>query len=185
MNRRFRDLIGGGPLSDEEADQMIEAARVDFIGVLDKVLDDDADLARIYARYGQQPPARPRPEPDSQLEAVCARIGMLESAVAGAGVTWLGGMYLKLARRYLFELRTGLAGRRLTGQEAARLLGAADHDMQEAARILRPPPGPARGQHQDAYALVQGLIGQLEETRPPVMRLFDESGDSVLVPAGQ
>jgi hypothetical protein len=172
---------------------MIEAARADYVRVLDTVLDDQADLARIYARYGQQPPASDgAPEPGSQVESACARIEMLEAAVAaatGPGAAGLGGLYLKMARRYLYELRTGLLRRQLTRDDAHRLLNSAEHNLREA--------GPALGaQHDltqeadrapvsDLRDLAADMSAQMKAVRDTVMRLFDLSGDSALILAGR
>ena len=57
---------------------------------------------------------------------VCDRIAMLETTLAQAarpgGPSMQAGMYLEMARGFLFELRSGLAGRDLSAEDAFRLL---------------------------------------------------------------
>jgi hypothetical protein len=55
VKRRWNDV--GARVSDEEADVIVEAARADYVRVLDTVLNDQADLACIYAKYGREAPA--------------------------------------------------------------------------------------------------------------------------------
>lgn len=42
-------------VSDIEVAAWVEAARADILAVLDRVVDDEAALARIYERYSQNP----------------------------------------------------------------------------------------------------------------------------------
>lgn len=181
-------------VSDAELDQMIQAARTDIASALDAVLDREADLARIYARYGQQPPARPPAhKPGSQVAAVCDRIAILESAIAAATGSrrsaMLGALYLAATRRILFELRTGLAGRRLAKEEAQRLLGGAEHNLRQAAHTLdaqqrATTKKASRDWIAELRDLTSHLSAQLPTVRADVMRIFDQSDDNVLVPAG-
>jgi len=173
---------------------MIQAARANLAGALGTVLDDDADLARIYARHGQQPPALAAAAAGGQVEAVCDRLGMLEAALATAAeqgpASLFGIAYLKAVRRILFELRTGLLNRRLAEEEALRLLSSARHNLREAARILHPQQGPAmteavRGRISELHGLASDGTAQLEAMHHEVMRLFDQSGDTALIPAGR
>lgn len=45
-----------GDASDAEVDVMVEAARADYVSVLDHAVDMRAALARVYAVHGQQRP---------------------------------------------------------------------------------------------------------------------------------
>jgi hypothetical protein len=117
---------------------------------------------------------------------------MLESALAAATrqgpESLLGLMYLAAARRILFELRTGLAARRLDEGEALRLLGSARHNIQEAGRVLRKQPADAAEAIRARIAELRGLAAdassQLEPLHHEVKRLFDSAGDTALVPVG-
>jgi hypothetical protein len=183
----------GSPVTDLEADAMVEAARINIADALGTVLDDEADLARIYAQHGQQAPTRAAAAADSQVNVVCDRVGMLESALATATrqgpPTLLGIVYLKAVRRLLFELRTGLLNRRLARDEALRLLSNAQHNLREATRILRGQPGPAEDtavhtRIGELLELASSMTSQLEAAQDQVIRLFDHSGDPALVPSG-
>jgi hypothetical protein len=192
MKWPWRDDVGA-LASDTEVDAIVEAARAGVLTALDAALDTEAALARVYARSGLQPPERPAaPEAGSQLAAVCDRIGMLESALAAAArqaPASFGVAYLRQVRRILFELRTGLEGRRLAAEEALRLVGSARHNLREAARILsselRAVTEAARGQVSELQELTGDGDAQLEGLHHEVMRLFDQSGDSALVPVGR
>jgi hypothetical protein len=191
VKRQLSDFIGS-PVTDAQADTMIQAARANLAGALGTVLDDDADLARIYARHGQPPPALAAAAAGGQVQAVCDRLGMLEAALATAAeqgsASMFGIAYLKAVRRILFELRTGLLNRRLAEEEALRLLSSARHNLLEAVRILHPQQGPAmteavRARMSELHGLASDGTGQLEAMHHEVMRLFDHSGDTALIPA--
>jgi hypothetical protein len=131
--------IGAVRVTDDQVNARIARARTDIAAILAEVLDDDADLARIYALHGQQAPSTvgesaPGEEEGGQVRAVCDRIAMLEVTLAQAakpgGPSTLAGMYLEMARQFLFELRSGLASRDLAAEDAFRLLNNVRHDLQ-------------------------------------------------------
>jgi hypothetical protein len=187
-----RDSTGVLP-GEAEVDAIVETARAEVLTALDRALDTEAILARVYARHGLQPPEPPAaPEAGSQLAAVCDRVGMLEAALdtaIGHAPPSFGTGYLKTVRRSLFELRSGLAGRRLAADEALRLLGGARHNLREAVRILAAQQAAAAdaasAQMSELLDLTEDAATRLQALQHDVVRLFDQSGDSVLVPAGR
>jgi hypothetical protein len=170
--------------------------------ILDRELDMQAGLARIYAEHGlPAPPSREADGPDSghaddsgQLQAVCDQIAMLESALTHAsgagGPSRQADMYLSAARRFLYELRTGLAGRTVTEQDAFRLFTSVRHDMHEADRTLReeqrlPVGADVKARLGEMRGLVTDLSGQLPGLEHNVMRLFGHSEAPAAVPVPQ
>ena len=188
--------IGATRITEDEVTTLVTRARDDIAGILNDVLDNEAGLAQIYAAYGQQPPSRtaaaaPGGE-DSQVGAVCDRIAMLETALAQAakpgGPSMRAAMYLEMARGFLFELRSGLASRDLSAEDAFRLLNNVRHDLQEADRMLRseqrlPLPPPVLAGIGEKRELTSEMTGQLAALDKQVMRLFGHSDDPAAVPA--
>jgi hypothetical protein len=194
MIRRLRDAFSTGA-SDETVDADVRRGMDDVLAALDNVIDDDAVLARIYARLGKDVPGpAPGQGGGTAADEICARIGMLESAIttvvkAGPAASFLGTASLNTARRYLFELRNGLQNRTMTAPEAFRLLSSTRHALREADRVLRrqhdmPLRQPVHAQIGDLRQLSIDLLGQLDDITEGVMRLFGHSDDSapVLVP---
>jgi len=194
MIRRLRDAFSTGA-SDETVDIDVRHGMDDVLAALDNVIDDEAVLARIYARLGEDVPGPARGQHTSTAaDEICARIGMLESAIttvvkAGPPASFLGTVSLNTARRYLFELRNGLQNRTMTAPEAFRLLNSTRHALNEADTVLRrqhdmPLPEPVHAQIGDLRQLSTDLLGQLEDIAEGVMRLFGHSDDSapILVP---
>jgi hypothetical protein len=194
VSRRWRP--GADQATDDQVNAMVFRARDDIAQILDRVLDDDEGLAQIYAMHGQQAPTRPGPsladdDEGGQVQAVCDRIAMLETTLAqasGPGVpSSTAAMYLGMARRFLFELRSGLTHRTMPAEEAFRLLGSVRHDLREAGRTLdrerRLPLEAAvlarMGEMQD---LTGDLAGQLDILDEQVMRLFGHCDDPAVVP---
>ncbi len=186
--------IGAARTTEDEVTTLVTRARADIAGILNDVLDNEAGLAQIYVTYGQQPPPRaaatvPGGE-DSQVGAVCDRIAMLEITLtqAARASSIRAGMYLEMARGFLFELRSGLASRELSAEDAFRLLTNVRHDLQEADRTLRseqrlslPPHMLARiGEMRELTSEMTGQLAVLDEQ---VMRLFGHSDDPAAVPA--
>lgn len=181
-------------VSDAEVDAMLEAARADIIRVLDLALDDEADLARIYAKHGlpAPPPAR---HGSAEVEAVCARIAMLETVINETfrsvhRASMLGQMFLGSARRFLAELREGLLARRLAAGDARRLLTSVNHNLRQAEQVLRdqqqaPLDEAVSRRIGELRELTADLSEQMDAVRRDVMRLFDQSDDKALVPAGR
>ncbi len=195
---RQRWRIGGGRITDDEVNARVARARADITAVLSGVLDDDAGLAQIYALHGQHEPHRAdaadpgRDDDSGQVQVVCDRIAMLETTLAQAGKpdgpSMQAGMYLEMARGFLFELRSGLAGRDLSAGDAFRLLSTVRHDLEEADRTLRgeqrlPLPRPALAGIGEMQELTSEMTGQLAGLDEQVMRLFGHSDDPAAVPA--
>lgn len=188
--RRFARLR----VSEAEVDAMLEAARADIVRVLDLALDDAADLARIYAKHGLPAPEAPQ-HGSPEVEAVCARIAMLGTVLAealrsGHGSSLLGEMYLGSAQLFLAELREGLLARHLEAGDAHRLLGSASHNLRQAEQVLRtqqqgPLAEAVSRRIAELHDLAADLSGQMDAVRRDVMRLFDQSDDMALVPAGR
>jgi hypothetical protein len=187
--------IGAPRITEGEVNTLVTRARTDLAEILDGVLDNEAGLARIYAAHGQQPPARAAAaapdEEDGQVRAVCERIAMLETTLAQAakpgGPSIRAAMYLEMARGFLFELRSGLASRDLSAEDAFRLLGTVRHDLEEADRTLRsqqrlPLPPPVLAGTGEMRELTSEMTGQLAVLDEQVMRLFGHSGDPAAVP---
>jgi hypothetical protein len=194
MIRRLRDAFSTGA-SDETVDADVRRGMDDVLAALDNVIDDEAVLTRIYARLGKEVPGPATGQGTrTAADEMCARIGMLESAIttvvkAGPPASFLGTVSLNTARRYLFELRNGLQNRTMTAPEAFRLLTSTRHALHEADTILRrqhdiPLRQPVHVQIGDLRQLSTDLLGQLEDITEGVMRLFGHSDDSapILVP---
>jgi len=188
--------IGAARITEDEVATLVTRARDDIAGILDDVLDDEAGLAQVYAAYGRQPPLRAAAaapaEEESQVGLVCDRIAMLETALAEAarpgGSSMRASMYLEMARGFLFELRSGLASRDLSAEDAFRLLNNVRHDLQEAGRLLRseqrlPLPPPVLAGIGEKRELTSEMTGQLAALDEQVMRLFGRSDDPAAVPA--
>jgi len=200
MSRRWW-RISDARITEDEVNRRVAIARADIAAVLAEVLDDDAGLARIYALHGQQaPPSASETAPDEddtddesgQVQVVCDRIAMLETTLAQAarpgGPSMEAGLYLAAARRFLFELRSGLAGRSLAAEDAFRLLSTVRHDLQQADSTLDgeqrlPLAGPTLARLGELRELTHELSGQLDVLTEQVMRLFGRSEDPALVPA--
>ncbi len=188
--------IGAPRITEDEVTTLVTRARADIAEILVDVLDNEAGLAQIYAAHGQQPPPRAATaapgEEAGQVTAVCDRIAMLETALAQAGKpggpSMQAGMYLQMARGFLFELRSGLAGRDLAAEDAFRLLSTVRHDLEEADRTLRgeqrlPLPRPVLAGIGEMRELTNEMTGQLAVLDEQVMRLFGHSDDPAAVPA--
>jgi hypothetical protein len=195
--KRLLRRFPGSRLSDDDVNEMIEAARADILVALGRTLDDDGGLAQIYAARGQQVPVQAAPGPGSgdegwQVQAVCDRIGLLEMALDEAGksgtVSGLGGLYLAAARQFLFELRTGLISRNITAEDAFRLLTSVRRNLDEAAQALsaehsRAPSQLFPDQISDLGDFADDLTRQLDVVEDSVMQLFGNSDDPALIPA--
>jgi hypothetical protein len=197
---RQRWRIGGGRITDGEVNAWVAVARADIAAILSGVLDDDAGLAQIYAMHGQRAPqggGQVSPDQDDdggQVQVVCDRIAMLETTLAQAGrlggPSMQAGFYLTAAQRFLFELRSGLAGRSLTAEDAFRLLSTVSHDLQEADMTLRgeqrlPLASSVLARLGELRELTTELIGQMDALTEQVMRLFGHSKDPAVIPAPQ
>lgn len=196
-SRRWR--IGTARLSDDQVRGLVSRARANIDEILKDALDDEAGLARIHALHDQQVPAQPTPaasgsDEGGQVQAVCDRIAMLESTLAQAGradgPSTRAAMYLGMARQFLFELRSGLAGRDLSADDAFRLLSSVRHDLHEADSTLRreqqlPLGSPVLDRIGELRELTGDVSGQLEALNEQVMRLFGHSDEPSIVPVPQ
>ena len=195
MSGKQRRRRGSGRIDEEQVQVLVARARADIAAVLDQVLDDEAGLAAVYAHHGLMAPAlAPAPEPEDPggaVQAVCERIAMLETALAPAGqpggIPGQAGFYLAAARRYLAELRFGLASRDLAAGNASRLLNTIRHDLLQASQSLHhdqqlPLSPPVLARMGDLEELTGDLTRQLNDLTGPVMRLFGRSPDPALVP---
>jgi hypothetical protein len=182
-------------VTEDEVNSLVTRARIDIAEILDGVLDTEAGLTWIYTAHGQQSPptpaARTPDEEGGQVEAVCERIAMLETTLTRAakpsGPSIRAGMYLHMARGFLFELRSGLTSRDLSAEDAFRLLSTVRHDLEETDRTLRseqrlPLPPPTLAGIGEMRELTSEMIGQLTVLDEQVMRLFGHSDDPAAVP---
>jgi hypothetical protein len=197
---RQRRRIGGGRITEGEVNARVAVARADIAAVLAEALDNDAGLAQIYAVHGQRAPQGGDEAPadhdddSGQVQVVCDRIAMLETTLTQAarpdGPSMQAGFYLTAAQRFLFELRSGLAGRSLSAQDAFRLLSTVSHDLQEADRTLRgeqrlPLASPVLTRLGEMRELTTELAGQMDALTEEVMRLFGHSKDPAVVTVPQ
>lgn len=187
---------GATSLTGDQVQAMVTRARADIGEILQGALDHEAGLARIYAMHGQQPPARPGQatagdDEGGQVAAVCDHIAMLESTLAQVarpgGPSGEASMYLRMGRQFLSELRTGLAARNLSSEDAFRLLTSVQHDLREAGRTLRrerrlPLPAAVLARGAEMQEMLDGLAGQLDGLHGQVARLFGHSDEPAMVP---
>jgi hypothetical protein len=196
---RQRWRSGATRLTDDQVNARVARARSDIAVILGNVLDDEAGLARIYAVHGRQVPAGPGPagagdDEGGQVQAVCDRIAMLESALAQAASpdapSSQARMYLSMGRQFLFELRSGLASRNLAAEDAFRLLSNVRHDLHEADSTLRqeqrlPLGSTLLTRIGELRELTSDLAGQLDSLGDQVMKLFGYTDDPAVVPVPQ
>ncbi len=201
---RLNWRAGGARLTDDQVNAMVARARADIAEILADVLDDEAGLAAIYTMHGRPAPAGPGlaaagydgggDEEGGQVGVVCDRIAMLESALAQAArkaaPSSQAGMYLGMGRRFLFELRSGLAGRSLSAADAFRLMTSVRHDLREADGTLRrelqlPLGRGVLAKLAELRELVADLAGQVDSLDGQVMKLFGRSDQASAVPVPQ
>jgi hypothetical protein len=149
--------------ADIHLDQWIRGALDAELVQMDADFDFEVGLADVYARAGL---ARPRAADSPSREAtdfrsdvagssdgqsavrvVVEHIEMLDAllgAVTGSEEEFspqLGVLYLKMVRQFLWQLRVGVTGRRLSRARAIQLVATIEHDLSEADRILRAQQG--------------------------------------------
>ena len=202
MSRR-RWRIRGARMTDDQVRILVARDRAAIAAVLDRGSSTQAGLARIYAAHGLPAPVGRETgglggaDDDGgggQLHAVCDQIAMLETTLAHAsrldGPSRQAGLYLSTARRFLYELRSGLAGHAITEGDASRLLTSVRHDLREADRTLRgelrlPLGADVKVRLGELRDLAADLTAQLPGLDQNVMQLFGHSDDPASVPVPQ
>ena len=197
---RQRWRIGAARITEDEVKPLVAGPVPISPRILDEVLDDEAGLAQIYAAHGQQPHPRsaaaaPAEDDESgQVQVVCDRIAMLETTLAQAarpgGPSMRAGYVPGDGPRFLFELRSGLASRSLSAEDAFRLLSTVPPrpagSGQDAPRRAAASPSPAGARRfGELRELTREMTGQLDGLDKQVMRLFGHSDDPAAVPAPQ
>jgi hypothetical protein len=191
--------------ADIHLDQWIRGALDAELVQMDADFDFEVGLADVYARAGL---ARPRAADSPSREAtdfrsdvagssdgqsavrvVVEHIEMLDAllgAVTGSEEEFspqLGVLYLKMVRQFLWQLRVGVTGRRLSRARAIQLVATIEHDLSEADRILRAQQGLSL---QEAVRIRIGelrdvggdLNPQVRRLREKVLSLFAHVEDS-------
>ncbi|MEV4091272.1 hypothetical protein [Streptosporangium saharense] len=186
--------------ADDEFQALLRQARATQIANLDAGWDFGVGLADVYARAGQIPPlpttavlsgpttpasAGHRQDPESDaVESVCSHIEMIDALLAAVSKAGEGPVlhssYLTTARRYLMQLRLGLAGRRLNASQAFGLISTVKHDLREADRALRLRHGLSleqalRERIGELKEINTDLSRQMEILNEKVMRLFNDA----------
>jgi hypothetical protein len=179
---RFRGA--GGP-DDGDLDALLsdmwEGGIRAVAGSLDLEAGKAALLASARAGAGELPAAGA-----GALGAVLAGADALLAAIAGempAGAAagpahGLVTTFLVTARELMIQLRTGLAARAMSREDARLVIARLDHALKEAGLTTGRLPGPAAGP--EAAELGWQLAGwrtQLSELAARVDRLFDEAGN--------
>ena len=182
----------------DELDRLIAQTRASVIAKLDAATDFNAVLADIYSKAAKDgtpeaaaaSPGQSGPqEPRTALDDVCDRIDMLIElleAVSATGVKdspLMGAIYLGSASRSLQRLRRGLAKHRAGKEEALRLIGNAEHNLQEADAVLRSEQGRSlddvlRDRIGDLMDLGSDITSQVQVLRAKVTRLFDNAPET-------
>jgi hypothetical protein len=190
--------------ADSNLDQWIRGALDAELGQMDADFDVEAGLADVYARAGlarpgaAESPILEAPESPSDVaggsggqgavRAVVEHIAMLDALLGTVTSSEeevsppLGVMYLKTARQFLWQLRRGLTGRRLTRARAIQLVETIEHDLDETDKILRAQQGLSL---QEAVRLRIGelrdvsgdLNQQVRRLREKVVALFADVED--------
>jgi hypothetical protein len=192
MSRRgLWDRRGPGG-DDADLDALLAGAWEDGAAAVARVLDiEGGKSALLTAMRGQRPGRsswQQESPDDGAVAAVCAEVDVLLAIITAEGGPDAGPAhstampYLVSVRKFLIQLRAGLAGRRLAKAEALQLAGSIRHGLSEATRTLRMlPPGviPAGGQEAGELAgVVAGMLERLPALSGQIERLFDEAGDA-------
>jgi hypothetical protein len=92
--------------------------------------------------------------------------------------------FLVTARELMIQLRTGLAARSMSQDDARMVIARLDHALKEAGLTAGRLPGPAAGPEAAGLAwLLADWRTQLAGLAARVDRLFDEAGNPAGVPA--
>jgi hypothetical protein len=194
MTRRGRKFRGSGGPDDGELDALLAGMWEGGIRAVAGTLDLEAGKAALLA--SARPAGGDLPGAGAgagALGAVLAGADALLAAItgempaAGAGAGPAHGLvttFLVTARELMIQLRTGLAARTMSRDDARLVIARLDHALKEAGRTTGRLPGPAAGA--EAAELGWRLAGwrtQLAELAVRVDRLFDEAGNPAGVPA--
>lgn len=184
---------GRSSRDDAQLDRLLAATQAELSDYIDARLELDAGLAAIIGDPGAE---QVEPAADDghsgELELVCGTLaGLAESlqpVVEAPGTASMS--FLMRVHQLLAELHDGLAQRRLSKTEAARLVRLIGHNLGEAAALMRSEAARARRKRaRRRVEELQDLAGDLEDRitdlQPRIMRLFDEADDTApKVPAG-
>lgn len=149
--------------TENHLDQWIQEALDAELVQMDAEFNFEAGLADVYVRAGL---ARPRAAESPSREAtdfrsnvagssdgqsavrvVVEHIEMLDTLLGAVTSSeeefspQLGVLYLKMVRQFLWQLRVGVTGRRLSRARAIQLVATIEHDLNEADQILRAQQG--------------------------------------------
>jgi hypothetical protein len=181
----FRGRHGRGGPDDGDLDALLSDMWDGGIRAVAGTLDLEAGKAALLASGspadGELPAAGP-----GALGAVLAEADVLLAAItgqlpAGTGAGPAHGLvttFLVTARELMIQLRTGLAARALSRDDARLVIARLDHALKEAGLTVGRLPGPAAGP--DSAELAWQLAGwrtQLADLAGQVDRLFDEAGN--------
>jgi hypothetical protein len=195
-------MIGQNPGRDgghddfAQLDALLEETMSGILTKLEAAFDPRERLTRLHARATTSPSEsdRPRSEPRTDsgaLTAVCDQIDTLDHCLAqaiGNASTdpFPGAAFLEAARPPLRQLRSELAGRSATREQAERLLSQVQQHITHADTILNSGldgllneriPGPVRS--------AGPLTEQLRALKTAIARLYDDTHDSsILAPSG-
>jgi hypothetical protein len=188
---------------DTGLDRWIQEALDAELAHRDATFDFQAGLADVHARAGlARPSSTESPSPGatdsggdvtqgcgghSAVRAVVEHIEMLDALLGAVTRSeqeispQLGVLYLTVARQFLWQLRMGLTGRRLTRARALQLVETIEHDLGETDKILRAQQGLSL--HDAVHARIGelrdvggDLHGQVQWLREKVLRLFADVG---------
>jgi hypothetical protein len=187
-----------------QLDALLDSAMSGMLAKLEAGFDANGELADIYARAGAYRgdlsddtamAAEKVPSAgSSRLAEVCHQIDVLSGRLAeitrsGQEAPFGGSSYLELARDSLMQLRTGLASRSASKNEAERLTGQVQRHLEQADQILRSQHAAsldelAAERTHRAAGSQDTLADEIRVVREMVIRLFAGAGQgSSLVPA--
>jgi hypothetical protein len=176
----------------DDLDELISQTRASMIAKLDAATNFNAVLADIYLKADQAEISDPAEfptvhpglgEPRTAIDEVCDHIDMLCAVLKASDQSQptsplLGTIYLNVARRSLQRLRNGLAKQRTSRDEAMRLIGHVEHNLQQADAILRSQYGLSlddalHARIGDLVGLSGDIADEVQILRREVARLFE------------
>jgi hypothetical protein len=185
MTRRGRKFRRSGGPGDGDLDALLSGMWEGGIRAVAGTLDLEAGKAALLASASRTDGELPAAGAGA-LGAVLAGADVLLAAItgempAGASAGPAHGLvttFLVTARELMIQLRTGLAARAMSREDARLVIARLDHALKEAGLTTGRLPGPAAGV--EAAELGWRLAGwrtQLAELAVRVDRLFDEAGN--------